>query len=182
MTFLDKFLQNVRFSKVRRFITHDCKILDIGCENGELYHYLGKNVKQYVGMDLQTKPKNENYFRIVKGPFPGNVPSDVKDFDAIVMLAVVEHLDEKSLSNLNRACSNILKPGGLLLMTVPSPVVDKLLIVLRSLKLVHAETLHEHHGFLPGEVKKIISNDHFDLVCQQKFELGLNNFFVFCKK
>jgi SAM-dependent methyltransferase len=182
MAFLDRVLQNIRFSKVKKFIGHDYKVLDVGSEHGDLYFYLKKNVGEYVGIDIQTKPLTETNFTLIKGKFPENLPAALNYFDAIVMLAVVEHLDEKALASLSQTSAKILKPKGLLLMTIPSPLVDVILIILRKFRLVHAETLHEHHGFKPGDMKKIISSNDFELLHHNKFELGLNNFFVFRNK
>ncbi|MFA5792105.1 MAG: class I SAM-dependent methyltransferase [Candidatus Paceibacterota bacterium] len=182
MTLIDRSLQNIRFSKVKKFVGPGSKILDVGCENGELYQYLGKNLKKYVGIDVQAVRREVNDFNFINGSFPEDLPIGNKEFDAVVMLAVVEHLDEKSLAKLNQTCHDILKQHGLLIMTIPSPVVDKILLMLRALKIVHAETLHEHHGFLPDNINNYILENDFDLICHEKFELGLNNLFVFQKK
>jgi 2-polyprenyl-3-methyl-5-hydroxy-6-metoxy-1,4-benzoquinol methylase len=182
MAFLDRYLQKIRFSKVEKFIKPEFKLLDVGSENGDLFDYLNKNVKEYVGIDLKSEPVTNNNFTLVKGNFPDDLLSTHNNFDAVVMLAVVEHLNETALKSLSLTCSNILKPGGLLLMTIPSPLVDFILVILRMFRFVDAETLHEHHGFKPGDIKKIISNEYFILVQFKKFQLGLNNFYVFQKK
>ena len=41
--------------------------------------------------------------------------------------------------------------------------------------------LEEHHGFTPSEVKPLFESAGFRLAIHKKFQLGLNNLFVFTK-
>ena len=45
----------------------------------------------------------------------------------ITMLAVLEHVPEDAQAELAAACERILKPGGRVVITVPSPQVDTIL-------------------------------------------------------
>ena len=74
----------------------------------------------------------------------------------------------------------MLSPGGRLIITVPHPFVDKILDVLFFLHLIEAETLDEHHGFEPNELFTYFSGA-LRLVLHERFQLGLNNVFVFEK-
>ena len=67
----------------------------------------------------------------------------------------------------------------LVLITVPSKKVDFILRVLKKFKIVDAETLHQHYGFDVKKVDEIFDNRHFKLLMKRKFQLGLNNLFVY---
>jgi hypothetical protein len=100
-------------------------------------------------------------------------------FDAITMLAVLEHISSTQHSDLRDECVRLLKPGGLLIITVPSPAVDRILDLLRRLHLVAGMALHEHHGFDPKGIPERFSGHGLVLVRAKRFQLGLNNLFVF---
>ena len=117
-------------------------------------------------------------FQIVPGFFPKDMP-EVSPFDAITMLAVLEHIPETEYSSLREGCGRFLKPGGHLIITVPSPLVDHILKVLKMLHLIDGMSLEEHHGYEVGQTATIFAPPAFRLVCRKHFQLGLNNLFVF---
>jgi len=75
-------------------------------------------------------------------------------------------------------CSRFLKPGGRLIITVPSPQVDFILKVLLALGLIDGMSVEEHHGYDVRETTNIFPPPEFRLVKHQRFQLGLNNLFV----
>jgi hypothetical protein len=97
------------------------------------------------------------------------------------MLAVVEHLREDAVPALRAQCTKALKSGGLLLITVPSVKVDRILALLLRLHLVAGMSLHEHHGFNPADVPNWFGGSGLTLVQAKPFQLGYNHLFVFRK-
>jgi hypothetical protein len=75
---------------------------------------------------------------------------------------------------------NLLKPKGRVIVTVPSPQVDYILEILLKLKLIDGMSLEEHYGFKPSDTEIIFSKG-FKLIKKKKFQLGLNNLYVFEK-
>jgi SAM-dependent methyltransferase len=71
----------------------------------------------------------------------------VAAFDAITLLAVLEHFAADDYDGLRSGCARFLKPGGYLIITVPSPKVDGILKVLLAIGLIDGMSLEEHHGF-----------------------------------
>jgi 2-polyprenyl-3-methyl-5-hydroxy-6-metoxy-1,4-benzoquinol methylase len=102
-------------------------------------------------------------------------------FDAVTMLAVVEHLPDAVIAELRDQAIALLKPGGRLLITVPSPQVDKILALLTRLRLVAGMSLHEHHGFDPSSVPTFFEGAGLTLEKSATFQLGLNNLYVFTR-
>jgi len=95
------------------------------------------------------------------------------------MLAVLEHIPRGQQGRLVLACARLLKPGGHLVVTIPSPAVDGILHFLQHLKLVHGMEVEEHYGFAPAEALALFSTPEFRLLRRRRFQLGLNNLFVF---
>jgi 2-polyprenyl-3-methyl-5-hydroxy-6-metoxy-1,4-benzoquinol methylase len=181
MKYTDRLLQNWRISKVRPYIAPGDRILDIGSADGALFSALGKSVgANSLGVDPTLKQKlTVNGCALLPGFFPQAIPPDTGLFDVITMLAVLEHFPEDAYEPLRGGCGKFLRPGGKLLITVPSPQVDQILAVLAFLRLVDGMALEEHHGFEVGQTTQIFPPEMFRLVKQSGFQLGLNNLFVF---
>src|SRR5579862_9801463 len=178
---LDRLLQRWRISKVRPYIAPGSRVLDIGCADGELFRRITA-VGEGVGIDpdlpesVQPCPKAV----LLKGLYPQALPDD-QPFDAITLLAVLEHVPQEQQRALAMTCAQHLKPGGHLIITVPSPSVDVILAVLRALRLIHGMALEQHYGYDPRQTATIFAVPGLELIEARKFQIGLNNLFVFRK-
>lgn len=180
MKALDRFIQGWRIAKVRPYLPSGSRVLDIGCADGALCRHV-RGLGEYVGIDpaLET-PCDTPPIRLIRGTFPEALP-DSSPFDAITMLAVLEHFPTDQYERLARACSACLKPGGYLLITVPAPVVDHIIDLLCRLRLLDGMAVEEHHGFRVGQTPAIFAATDLKLVRHSRFQLRLNNLFVFRK-
>src|SRR5262249_8766559 len=104
-----------------------------------------------------------------------------RPFDAITMLAVLEHVPAEQQPQWALACARLLKPGGYLVITTPSAMVDPILSLLKSIRLIDGMSLEEHYGFDPRCVPSVFSVGEMKLVKARKFQLGFNNLYVFQK-
>jgi hypothetical protein len=77
------------------------------------------------------------------------------------------------------ACNDALVPGGRVVLTVPSPVVDRILDVLVFLRLVDGMSLEQHHGFEASETPTLFEREGMTMTLHERFQLGVNNLFVF---
>ena len=98
------------------------------------------------------------------------------------MLAVLEHIPPAQYERLARECAAHLRPGGYLLITVPSAIVDRILDVLHWARLIDGMALEEHHGFTASQTPAIFAGKGLELVKRKRFQLGLNNLFVFRRR
>lgn len=181
MTSIDRYLQRWRFSKVRPYLTPASRVLDIGAADGALYAYQ-PHVARFVGIDPDAEQARQigPTAQLLRGTFPDVLdPSEV--FDVIAMLAVLEHVPPRDQGPLARACATHLAPGGVLVITVPSPVVDRILAVLMALGLVHGMAVEQHYGFEAARTPAIFVAAGLALVDARRFQLGVNNLFVFVK-
>ena len=179
MKWLDRWLQTQRFKAIAPFLDKHASVLDIGSDDGAMFKFFG--TISGIGLDDGIeKDINGQTWQILRKSFPDGFDTDQK-FDAITMLAVMEHLPDSTLQFLSDKCHYFLKPDGVILITVPDIRVDHILHFLKFLGLVNAETLHQHHGFDPRTVADIFDKKQFMLLKKRKFELGLNNLYAFKK-
>ena len=82
-------------------------------------------------------------------------------FDAVIMLAVVEHVSHEVLTTWATAVPTLTEEHGRLIITVPAPVVDRILDVGIRLRLLHGMDTANHHGFDPRVVPQGFA-DSFD--------------------
>ena len=80
-------------------------------------------------LDLEIKPRL---------PFQDNF------FEAVTLLAVVEHLDPAHMAALFKEIYRVLKPSGQVILTTPAAWSDGLLKFMSRINLVSAEEIHEH--------------------------------------
>ena len=176
---LDRILQQWRIAKACPFIPPGASVLDIGSSDGTLFQTLGERISGGLGID-PTLPEGRSIgaIRLMNGFFPRDMPA-VGPFDVITMLAVLEHFPPSEYESLQGGCIKFLKPGGRLIITVPSVAVDRILAMLKFLRLVDGMSLEEHHGYRVDQTVRIFSFPEFRLVRQEKFQFGLNHLFVF---
>jgi SAM-dependent methyltransferase len=181
MKLLDRLLRDARIRRARPYVRRGDTVLDVGCADGEMFRRWRGFIGHGVGIDptLTGKVVTDSY-ELLPGGFPDAVPPGAT-FDVITMLAVVEHLPRPVLAALADACDALLEPRGRIVITVPSPRVDDILHVLDRLRLIDGMSIHEHHGFRPSDTPAIFPRPRYRLVTRRRFQLGLNNLFVFAR-
>ena len=187
MTPLDRALQWLRVREALPHIPEDSRLLDIGCADGHLLRAAGGRLREGVGIDPDAPaaraagdgerraPNVPTKFPILRGAFPDDfrLPGP---FDVITMLAVFEHFSEADQPRVVEACRALLRPGGRVVITVPAPKVDRIVDVLRTLRLAHGMDIDAHHGFAPEEIPQRFGG--FKVVRHDLFEFGLNHLYV----
>jgi 2-polyprenyl-3-methyl-5-hydroxy-6-metoxy-1,4-benzoquinol methylase len=179
MKTFDRFLQRWRIAKVRPYVASGARVLDLGCADGALYRQLQSTVGEVIGIDPGLAGSVQSgRCRLIAGRFPQDLP-DSEPFDAITMLAVLEHIPPDEQTRLALDCARHLKPGGYVIITVPNPIVDRILSVLKFLRIIDGMSLEEHYGFEPRLVPGLFGVAGMRLVKTSLFQLGCNNLFVF---
>lgn len=179
---LDRLLQRWRIARAAPFIPKGSRVLDVGCHGGALFRQLASRLSAGVGIDPLADSANTlgPEFRLVCGTFPGALPVS-EPFDTVTCLAVLEHVPAEERHDFVAECAARLKVGGRLIITVPAPAVDGLLSWLLRLRLVEGIALEQHHGFEPARTLPLAAAAGLELEAHHRFQLGLNNLFVFRK-
>jgi 2-polyprenyl-3-methyl-5-hydroxy-6-metoxy-1,4-benzoquinol methylase len=181
MKFTDRVLQRWRIAKASPYISNGARVLDIGCADGALFRHFKSRIGDGVGIDPDLNQSIDmGHCRLIAGWFPQDLP-DSRPFDVITLLAVVEHVPSQHLPQMAQDCARFLQVGGSLVITAPAPAVDKILDWLKLMRVIDGMSLEEHHHFDPLRIPSIFAVGGLTLVKAQKFQLGLNNLFVFQK-
>src|SRR5438876_10994045 len=179
MKFVDRAIQHWRIAKARPFIAPTARILDIRSADGALFRQLKTAGEGSMGIDpTLTENTQIGCVRLIAGRFPKDMPP-AKPFDVMTMLAALEHFPPSEYDELRQGCVRFLKPGGFLIVTVPSAFTDRILTALKFFRVINGMSLAEHYGYEVKQTATIFPVGNFRLVKRKKFQLGLNNLFVF---
>jgi len=179
---LEQFLSIQRMKKAEKLISEhgkEGKILDIGCGTYP-YFLMLINFEEKYGIDQEIKDKkilshnltlkNHNICEEI------NIPFENESFDVITMLAVIEHLDRKQLSQILLNCYQILKKDGILIITTPAHWSDLLLKFMAKLRLVSPEEIDDHKStFKLKDLSQLIKISKFK---QENIQKGYFEFFL----
>ncbi len=176
---LDGILRNWRVAKAVAQIRPGGRLLDVGCHDGYLVRQIRSRVGWAIGLDPLTQPGRRDGVEFIRDSFPGRIPIRESSFDCITMLAVLEHMADPD--RVAAECFRVLRPGGRVILTVPSPSVDQILWALQRLRLLDGLSTDEHHGFDVDQTPAVFERAGFRLDTRETFQLGLNHLFVFVK-
>ena len=157
----EKYLQRIRFRKVLPYVADpSLSVLDFGGNRGELQMMLGGNAYTLVNYD-HTAMYGRTY-------------------DRIVMLAVLEHLAPSNAFALFKTFTKLLRPGGQILLTTPTPASKGLLEILAAVRILDPENIAEHqHYWDKKDLTDLGAQTGLTLQEYKKFQLGFNQFAVF---
>lgn len=148
---LEPMLADLRAQQANKLIQpilREGRILDVGC--GSFPYFLAHtSFKEKFAIDqiplssnTAAELKIESFTLDLEVephlPFEGNF------FEAVTLLAVVEHLDPVLMAKLFKEVYRVLKPGGMVVLTTPAAWSDGLLKFMARVSLVSAEEIHEH--------------------------------------
>lgn len=174
---LDAILRDLRIRQALPYVHAGDRLLDIGCFDQTLLRRVSGRVKTATGVDPLARDQAWGNVRVCRGTVPGELALADRSFDCITLLAVLEHVP--NVGEVASECARLLTPRGRVVITVPKPQVDRILGVLRALRLIDGMSLEEHHGYDIEQTTPVFERAGFKLATRRSFELGLNCLFVF---
>lgn len=179
MRALDRWLQSWRIAKAVPFVRAGDRLLDIGCFDRTLIDRVADRIASATGVDAEIEPQQDGKVRLLRGIFPDDLGLPESSVECVTALAVLEHVREPEA--FAGAIHRVLTPGGRAVLTVPHPLVDRILDVLMFLRIADGMAAEEHHGFDLNETVPIFEKAGLRLAERRRFQLGLNQLFVFEK-
>lgn len=107
---------------LERVITPSMSVLDVGCGDGSAYQQIVTNrASSYTGVDISdtaVKEAKKRGLRALTIKDASDLPFETATFDCVLAFEVLEHLFDPA--SALREMKRTLKPGGLLVATVPN--------------------------------------------------------------
>lgn len=178
-TGIDHFIARMRFRAAYPHIRASSKVCDLGCGlDAAFLEFASDKIASGVGVDDQVQDGTGGRWKRIRADLTSPLPFADGEFDHVVMLAVLEHLTEPE--RVLREAYRVIAPGGSLIMTWPSSMVDPILNALHTLHLISDEMeSDEHQKRIPVEsLQEMLRKIGFQKFLHRRFEFGLNNLMV----
>ena len=160
---LEPVLRRMRLRRVLPWIQdiEACELLDVGCGwEARLLRELEPHLARGVGIDFKAPSLPSKKLSTISSRFADQLPFDTASFDVVTMLAVLEHLDHPK--QIVTEIARVLRPGGRLILTVPSSFAKPVLEFLAfRLGIINRAEIEDHKTYFDR-------NDLFDLFSDRK--------------
>jgi len=181
--FFEKILRYLRARIVLSYIHNAGVICDIGCGyNAYFLNKAEKYISKGYGIDKKVCINTTDKIIVQRAEFFNNLSFQNDYFDAVTMIAVIEHL--KDYNSIIKEVYRILKPEGLLIITTPTIHARKFLDFLAfRLNILNKEEIKEHYKYFDKkDIIALLENNYFFIKKYSYFEFKLNSIVVAIKK
>lgn len=177
--FLEPLLRHLRLRQVLPVLKRYpcCHLLDIGCGwDARLLHSVEAYIDHGCGIDFKAPQIWTAKIQTIEMTLDKVLPFEKEIYDVVTMLAVIEHLEHhvKIVKEVHR----VLKPGGALIVTVPSyrakPVLEFLAYRMR---IISADEIMDHKRYFEKtDLLELFKKTGFSDCTHRYFQFGMNNF------
>lgn len=175
----EKMLGSLRYGKIKKYVMPDGVHCDIGCGyHGAFLKSISKKIRYGYGFDWKVTPDQLGNIELMNNRGIDGIPLGDGSCDRVFMLAVLEHLEDAEA--MVKECHRILKKGGILVLTTPTPVAKPILEFLSfKLHLISRASIEEHkHYYSRPEMMEIFKKCGFSSARYRKFMFGVNSLAV----
>lgn len=176
-----------RNRRVSKYLKPGKSLLDVGCGHGYLLRI--SPCKRNIGMDELGCYEyiKDGGGTIIKASVSEGLmvekilPFEDQSFDYVTIVAVIEHFHYPD--EIIQECHRVLRKQGLLIMTTPFPIVEKILLFMDkgSYLFSYKKVEEAHVGYYNLESMNTLTKNLFRLVEYKKFHWGVNQLFVYRK-
>jgi 2-polyprenyl-3-methyl-5-hydroxy-6-metoxy-1,4-benzoquinol methylase len=182
---LEPLLRQMRLKQVLPYLRQypNCRLLDIGCGwEAKLLTAVEACIHSGIGVDFKAPAIKTEKLETLSLTLQDELPFKDSSFDFITMLAVMEHLENDEA--VLKECARLLRPGGGLLITVPSWYAKPVLEFLSyKLNLINPDEIRDHKRYYNKQDLVVLlgSVEQLQLETHMYFQWRFNNL-VFVKK
>jgi ubiquinone/menaquinone biosynthesis C-methylase UbiE len=178
---LEPLLRQMRIRRVLPYIREytDCRLLDIGCGwDASFLRAAEPFICSGVGVDFKAPKLRTGKIRTERLTLQGHLPFADASFDLVTMLAVLEHLEQPKA--ILQEIYRVLRPGGNLVLTVPSKAAQPVLEFLAfRLGVVSRAEIADHKVYYNRETLTLLLEEvGLEVITHRYFQLWMNNFCV----
>jgi len=168
---LDKFVRLLRIREVIALVPQDSVLCDFGCDEGHFLRAVKSRIKRGYGFDRRADEHKEGNLIFRRVDLNCSLPK--VSADCVTLLAVLEHMDNPEIVLKN--ARNLLKRGGKIIITTPTPLLEPFLKVLALLKLIDENEIKDHKNyFTKKQMITLLNKCGFKHVKIKRFEFGFN--------
>lgn len=167
----------LRFFPKKKFV-----VLDLGSGPDCVWgRELVGRYKKYIAIDPLIESKRESNWTLIKKSLVKKIPLLAASVDVVISTAFIEHVDYPG--EILTEGIRVLKKGGVLILTTPTPLAKNLLEFLAfRLGWISRREIREHKNYFDRQsLMKLLSGIKVTKIEHEYFEGGLNNLLVVTK-
>lgn len=182
---LDMFICRWRSRTVRAHVRPGDTMLDFGCgHQAMILRAVQMDLKLGIGLDYDATPgRLAPNLEIRQFHFKDRFEFPDGSFDVVSILAVLEHIPLGQVDRLIAEFHRILKPGGRVLITTPTPAAKPVLDFLAfKLHLISEPEIADHqHYYSQADLQALAARHGLQFSAYHRFLFGFNCFTALTK-
>jgi 2-polyprenyl-3-methyl-5-hydroxy-6-metoxy-1,4-benzoquinol methylase len=175
-------LQGSRYRRVRPWLRGS--LLEVGCGWSALPDALPPEVTDYAGCDIDhdvimgLSAIYPQFHFVTVDLDMEPLPEGSGPYDTILATAVIEHLF--NLRSVTERLTSVLKPGGRIVLTTPTPIGNDLVLPITSALRLTSKSAHDDHISILNRKRflHLTREVGLRLVRYERFQFGLNSLAV----
>jgi ubiquinone/menaquinone biosynthesis C-methylase UbiE len=181
---LEPLLRTLRLRRIMQFIPDHATVLDVGCgHSATLLKALSPRIAMGYGLDFKAPtelaPAGQTGYpnlQVQQALFTQQLPYPTASMDVVTMVAVLEHIADEAA--MVAEVYRVLKPGGQLVLTVPSVWAQPVLELLAyRLHWVSEAEIRDHKRYYTRTTlhHALVTVGRFTQFRHRYFQWGMNN-------